>query len=292
MFDGMRVVDAWVNHNPPELAAEDWSSSPAVSKLFSLFPETATLMVNGTTDQQMVDLMDASGIDVAVLSSYSYTATIKQLLEACEAVAETCRTYPGRFVGSARLECLIKDGPSIREGVAAVERIVEEYGFPLVRIMPAMAQVELNQARYYGIYSACAELGVAVGLNVGIPGPLWPARYQRVDFLDEVCIDFPELTVVAAHMGNPWTEELLSFMYKHPNLHLMTSAWTPRRYPARIVDAISSRGFRERIMFATDFPILTFSRSMGEVANLDIDDEARPLFLGGNAARLFIRDDG
>jgi predicted TIM-barrel fold metal-dependent hydrolase len=291
VVEGIRVVDAWVNHNPPELAEKDWSDSPAVASLFKLFPATAELMIKGTTDAEMVEAMDSAGVDVGVLSSYSYTKNIKELMAACEAVAETCRTYPGRFVGSARLECLIKDGPTIREGVRAVETMARDLDFAAVRIMPAMAQLPPNHPRYYGIYSACAELGIAVGINVGIPGPRWPAKYQQVSHLDEICIDFPELKLVAAHIGNPWCDELLALMYKYENLYLMTSAWAPKRYPQAIVKALTSSAFRDRIMFATDFPILSFERPISEIPLLELGDDDKRRFLGDNASALFGLDE-
>ena len=57
-------------------------------------------------------------------------------------------------------------------------------------------EIPYNDARYYPVYAKCAELGVPVGLNVGIPGTLWSlAKYQDPLAVDEVCAFFPELTV-------------------------------------------------------------------------------------------------
>ena len=123
--------------------------------------------------------------------------------------------------------------------------------------------------------------------RLGQPGFLAPMKYQRPDALDRICLDFPDLVVVTAHMGFPWHDEILAMMQRHRNLHFMTSAWAPKYYPASVVAAIRSKRTSSRFIFASDYPLLPLSRGVAEVEAWGLDDETKDLFLGGNARRIF-----
>ncbi len=66
----------------------------------------------------------------------------------------------------------------------------------------------------------------------------------------------------------------------------MTSAWSPKRLPPRFLDFIAKRG-RDRVIFATDSPVLSMERCTGEVAALDLPDEAKAAWLYDNADSFF-----
>lgn len=87
-------------------------------------------------------------------------------------------------------------------------------------------------------------------------------------------------------MGHPWSEILVSLMLHYPKLHLMTSAWAPKYYPENIVRFMNSRG-QDQVMFATDWPLLTFERCTREAADLPLKPEVRRKFMRDNALRLF-----
>ena len=109
-------------------------------------------------------------------------------------------------------------------------------------------EIPYNDARYYPVYAKCAELGVPVGLNVGVPGPQVPAKHQHPLTVDEVCCFFPELTVVIQHGGEPWEGLCVKMMVKYPRLYYMTSAFTPKRIPKAILDYANTRG-ADRMMY-------------------------------------------
>jgi hypothetical protein len=102
-----------------------------------------------------------------------------------------------------------------------------------------------------------------------------------------VCSFFPELTVIFQHGGEPWVDLCIKLMLKWTNLHYMTSAFAPKHIPAAIVSYINTRG-AEKIMFASDYPLLTFERCMREACELPIRDQERfDKFLRLNAEKLF-----
>ena len=263
------VVDAWINPNlgPPK--------DPKTNVGY-LFPDLQARWERGTSLEQLVDEMDAAGVSRGVLCS-GY-GDYDDLPWVRHAVA----TYPDRFAGSHVVDP--------REGMAAVrqvERLVRDDGFRLIRMLALFTQIPYDHPAYFPIYAKCAELGVAVGLNVGIPGPKVPGRHQDPMAIDDVCAFVPELTIVMQHGGEPWVDLCVKLMLKWDNLHYMSSAFSPRHIPAPIIDYLNTRG-GGKMMFASDYPLLTHERCMREARRLPLRDQDRfDAFVTHNAAALF-----
>jgi predicted TIM-barrel fold metal-dependent hydrolase len=139
---------------------------------------------------------------------------------------------------------------------------------------------------YYPLYTKCCELELPLCLNTGIPGPPLPAEAQDPIHLDRVCYRFPELKLCMIHGADPWWETAIRLMLKYPNLRLMTSAWSPKRLPETLLHYMRTRG-TDRIIFASDYPVLSFERTLGEAAALDLPDDVRQAWLHDNAASFF-----
>jgi predicted TIM-barrel fold metal-dependent hydrolase len=75
-------------------------------------------------------------------------------------------------------------------------------------------------------------------------------------------------------------------MIKYKNLHLMTSAYAPRYLPAELIHFMNTRG-QDKILFATDHPVLSFQRCIGEAQKLDLRPGVLDKYLRANAERLF-----
>ena len=234
----MPVVDAWINLNPKDVALGGWSQQ-ARSSLLRQFHETADVMRQGMTVDELISSMDEAGVDLGVLTTHPFVSSFEELMTACEQVATVCQQYPDRFVGSGRIDVLLGHG-RLKLATDAMRRMVEDYSFKAIRVVPQVIELPPDYRDYYPAYSAAVDLDVPITVNVGMPGPLRPAEVQRPLSLDRVCLDFPELVVVATHMGHPWHEELLSMMVRHQNLYLMTSAWAPRYYPEAVIKFMSA----------------------------------------------------
>ncbi len=98
----------------------------------------------------------------------------------------------------------------------------------MVRVAPLFTQVAIDDPKHYPIYQVCEELGLPVGINIGVPGPRVRSRVQHPELLEDVLIDFPELTVIGAHMGHPYEELLINYMRKWDRLYLSCTAYAPR----------------------------------------------------------------
>ena len=111
---------------------------------------------------------------------------------------------------------------------------------------------------------------------------------RPIPYLDDVALGFPDLTIVAGHIGYPWTIEMIALATNYPYVHIDTSAYAAHRYPRELVEYMRGHG-RRKVLFGSDYPMLTAKKALRHLDSLDLDQEATELFLHGNADRLFPR---
>jgi predicted TIM-barrel fold metal-dependent hydrolase len=191
------------------------------------------------------------------------------------------REHPDRFLAALEVDP--------RRGMDEIRRIRsfhEEFGLVALSTFPSGYRTAINEAPYYPIYATAVELGLPIFITVGVPGPRLPLAPQKVEYLDEICWFFPDLTVVMRHGAEPWEDLAVKLMLKWPNLHYSTSAFAPKHYPRAIVDYANTRG-ADKIIYAGYFPAgLTYDRIVRELPDVGFRDEVWPKFLRGNAARV------
>ena len=83
--------------------------------------------------------------------------------------------------------------------------------------------IAIDDKLAYPLYTAACDEGAVVTINVGVPGPMKPAKLQRTILVDEVALAFPDLKIVMTHLGDPWISETVSMLVKHPNVFAMTA---------------------------------------------------------------------
>ena len=136
-------------------------------------------------------------------------------------VASLVREHPGRLIGIASVD-LHRPMDAVRE----LRRCVRELGFRGLRIVPWLWGLPPDDRRYYPLYAECIELDIPFCLQVGHTGPLQTSEPGRpIPYLENVALEFPELRIVAGHIGAPWTQEIISLATKFPNLYIDTSAY-------------------------------------------------------------------
>jgi predicted TIM-barrel fold metal-dependent hydrolase len=149
------------------------------------------------------------------------------------------------------------------------------------------AQDRPTHRRFHPLFAECIELGVPFCTQVGHTGPLRPSETERpIPYIDEVALDFPELVIVAGHIGYPWAQEMIAVATKHENVYIDTSAYTVKRYPPELVQYMKTNG-SWKVLFGTNYPMITPAKALEGLDDLGLDPGARNLFLGGNAERVF-----
>jgi hypothetical protein len=197
-------------------------------------------------------------------------------------VAAWVAQHPERLVGIAAVD-LYRPMDAVRE----LRRCVRQLGFKGLRIVQWLWNLPPNDRRYYPLYAECIELDIPVCLQVGHTGPLCPSEPGRpIPYVDEVALDFPELIVVGGHIGYPWTQEMIALATKYPNVYIDTSAYKAKRFPSEIVTYMRGHG-RKKVLFGSNYPMITPAQALEGLGDLGLDEEARALYLHGNAERVF-----
>jgi predicted TIM-barrel fold metal-dependent hydrolase len=266
------IVDAWMQHPTERLFGH-----PMLEPLMRWTgqrPPAGELPLDAT-----LAAMDAGGVDVGLISAWHGPDGV---LISNEEVAGWVARAPGRLAGVAAVD--------LRDPVRAVRelrRCVTELGFKALRVVPWLWELPPNDRRYYPLFAECVELGVPFCTQVGHTGPLRSSETGRpIPYLDDVALDFPDLVIVAGHIGYPWTEEMVSLARKYPNVHIDTSAYGVRRYPPELVRYLRGDG-AAKVMFGTNWPMLTPERALDGIDELELDRETCRRFLGANARAVF-----
>ncbi|MDN3357555.1 amidohydrolase family protein [Actinomadura sp. DC4] len=195
--------------------------------------------------------------------------------------------FPERFAGA----CAVDPNTGM-DGVRKIVRDYEELGIRAVTAFPAgtFPQVPIDDRKMYPIYAKCVELDLPIFVCAGVPGPRLKMDPQRVERIDEVMYDFPELVFVTRHGCRPWVDLAVALMVKWPNLYYSTSAFAPKHYPKAIVDYANTRG-ADRIIYGGYFPMgLSLERIFAELPGVPFRDHVWPRFLHENARRVLKLD--
>jgi predicted TIM-barrel fold metal-dependent hydrolase len=255
------TVDLWVNLLTPEVARR-------------MSGEYFGAEVVPESPEQVLELMDRCQVETAVLTA--------GLRHGADELLKVADAHPGRFLVAGTVD-------RFERPVAMAQRVRElalHQRFALVRVTPLTDQHPLNGRLYYPVYTACAEAGLPVSINVGVPGPPMRSAVQDPVLLEDVLIDFPGMTVIGAHMGHPYEALLMTYMRKWPALHLSNSAYLAKYMDPELVRFMGSSQGRGRVLFASDHPFLPMDRAVEAARAVNLDGVAREEFLDGAARRL------
>jgi predicted TIM-barrel fold metal-dependent hydrolase len=179
------------------------------------------------------------------------------------------------------------------EGVALAKRLIRDHGVKGFKFHPSVQEFMPNDRLAYPLYEAIAEAKLPAlfhtgqtGVGAGRPGGGGiRLKYSNPMLLDDVAADFPDMPIVLAHPSFPWQEEALSVATHKPQVYIDLSGWSPKYFPPILVQYANTL-LKDKIMFGSDYPVLTPEKWMEEFDKLPIKPEVRPLILKMNAARL------
>jgi uncharacterized protein len=274
----MTIVDAWVAIWDEQTAAQ-FARDPKLTAVQQFFGKDLDEGLTGV--DALLAAMDASEVDLAIVGGQLNASRFGNSRN--DTVMDAVHQHPDRL----RAALSVDPVRSIRATCDALEAACADALVAAIRVVPMLSSLPINDRSYYPVYERCEAAGIPVTVNVGVPGPKFRARHQDPLDLDDVCIDFPDLTIIGAHMGHPWEALLIRLMMKFENLYLSNSAYLARYIdPAVLAFMDSSRG-RNKLIFASDEPLIPIARALGDARALDISDDAMASFLGGNALNTF-----
>jgi predicted TIM-barrel fold metal-dependent hydrolase len=278
------AIDIVVNLHTPEI---NRMSPPWVADFYANKIGADPRVAQGLSVEEHLRRMDRAGIDVAFLAAAKsgpagYPTSVRLPYET---VHETVQQYPNRFRGLAGI-----DPTEGMAGVRQLEYAVRELGFVGAHLYPHWFELPPDHARYYPFYAKCVELDVPIQMQIGhclrytAQRPLRSVGQPIT--LDGIACDFPELKLIGIHIGWPWTEEMISVAWKHPNVYIGCDAYAPRYWKPEFVHFINTWG-QDKVIFGTDFPIIDPERAIREIGELGLRPEAERKLLRENTLRIY-----
>lgn len=277
------AIDFHCNLFTPEAIERHWYGQPEMYRLIKWWKMEER--VKGISVDDFIAVMDAAELEKALIPairmmSYQKKTMVWDITE--EEVYAAVSRHPDRLVGLCGFNPLQK-----LDSVRNVERAVKDYGFKGVYIHTYGFGIPLDHRLYYPLYAKCVELGIPVSMQVGHSAEHMPNELGRPIHLDNIALDFPELKLVGAHTGWPWTEEMISLAWKHENVYLGIDAHNPKYLEPTLVHFMKTRG-QNKVIYGTNYPAITHAESIACIRNeLGLTEKVADKILRGNAARVY-----
>ncbi|MDR2726879.1 MAG: amidohydrolase family protein [Deltaproteobacteria bacterium] len=223
-----------------------------------------------------LQLMRDEGVDYAViLAEYTPLTTG---VASHERVREFCAGHKELIAF-----CTINphDNP---DPVRNLHRLHDE-GFRGIKLYPTYNHFHVNEARLYPVYAAAQELRMPVLIHTGT-SVFKNARlkYGNPIFVDDVAVDFPDLTLVMAHGGRgAWYDEAMTVARLHANVSIDLSGLPVRKLSAYFPEL---ERFSHKFVFGTDWPQISPKKNLATFQEIGLSDKALDAILGGNALRI------
>nr|WP_203806809.1 amidohydrolase family protein [Actinoplanes tereljensis] len=203
-------------------------------------------------------------------------------------VASSCAAHPDVLIPFASI-----DPHKGRAGVREARRLVTEFGVRGFKFHPSLQGFSPDDPMAYPLYEVIEELGVPAlfhtgqtGIGAGVPGGGGiRLRYSNPMLVDGVAVDFPELRIILAHPSFPWQDEALAVATHKPYVYIDLSGWSPKYFPPQLVRYANTL-LQDKVLFGSDYPVLTPDRWLADFDKLEIKPAVRPKILKENAARL------
>ena len=232
---------------------------------------------------RIADYYRERGIAAVVFTVDAHTATGHPALSSMDVVT-----------GAAKHADVLVPFASVdpHDGASAVAslRDLAAAGARGLKLHPSRQGFTPNDAAHYPLYETAQELRLPVvfhtgqtGIGAGLPGGRGiKLRLSDPMLIDDVAADFPDLTIVLAHPSVPWQDAAISIATHKANVFIDLSGWSPKYFPPQLVRAANGL-LKRKVMFGSDYPVITPDRWLADFAALDVKDEVRPLILKQNA---------
>jgi uncharacterized protein len=279
--EGVRAVDVHVHPNHDEAIASGGEYLEWAKRHFKDSAGEAT-SIDDTAAMYRGQRM------MAVLLGKDARTTTRLPAIPNDSIAAAVRAHPDVFIGFGSV-----DPHQDRRWCVEEVHSCHELGLRGLKFQQAVQGFYPNDEAYYPIYQAAAELGMVclfhmgtTGIGAGAPGGMGlKLDHCRPILVDAVAAEFPNLTIIGAHPGWPWTDELLAMAVHKGNLFIDLSGWAPKYFPPALVQYARTL-LKDKVLFGTDWPLLTVERWEREFAALDFPPDVVERIMLTNAMRV------
>jgi predicted TIM-barrel fold metal-dependent hydrolase len=263
------------------------------------FIPKVTDMVDDPECDKLVRRMAQNGIDMTAIcyvDNNDNGSANERIMNNNELCAKAAAKHPGKLIAMAGIDPRRPDAPSL------LRRCLTEFKMKGLKWHPDDGYYP-NSKEAYALLEVLNEFGYPL-LTHCSPLPASRAKFALPIHLDDVAKDFPNLEIIAAHMGNLWWHDWLALAQYKKNISGDLAMWQItatakpalfRRYLREILDNIGP----SQIIWSTDGPIFEPLVSNKEFINIMkaltvrgadgivFTQEEVDAMLGGNAARIF-----
>lgn len=206
-----------------------------------------------------------------------------------DAVADLAAANPDVIIPFASIDPT--RGP---EAVREARRLVSAGRVRGLKLHPPLQQFSPNDPLAYPLYEVFAEAKLPVlfhtghsGIGTGMPGGGGVRlKFGNPMLIDDVAVDFPDLPIILAHPSFPWQDEAISICLHKPTVYIDLSGWSPKYFSPTLIQYANTL-LKTKVLFGTDYPLITPDRWLSDFDKIAIKDEVKPLILKENAVRLF-----
>lgn len=179
------------------------------------------------------------------------------------------------------------------DGVREARRLIADFGVKGFKFHPQYQEFFPNDRIAYPLYEAIAEANLPALFHTGHSGMGTGMRggggirlkYGNPMDVDDVAVDFPDMPIILAHPSWPWQDEALSIALHKPQVYIDLSGWSPKYFPPQLVQYANTQ-LKHKVLFGSDYPVITPDRWLEDFEQINIRDEVRPLILKQNAVKL------
>ncbi len=277
----MRIIDLHCYPNTAEWIA---CQQPYVDALAQYWNRPWT----AKTEAEVVADFTAAGVE-AVLVALDLETTAHTPPCSNDFVSAMQKRNAGRIIQSWAAVDPFKGEEALKEARHAIT----DLGMLGYHIHPNLGHLSVAARRLYPLFELIDELKVPVmidvgttGMGAGMPGGMGTRiRYAHPSAIDALAADFPNLTIIAAHPGWPWVDEMTAVALHKGNVFWELSGWAPKYFPPQL--KVDARGrLRDKVMFGSDYPSLPYERIFREWGELGYKDEIMEKIFHGNAERV------
>jgi uncharacterized protein len=183
--------------------------------------------------------------------------------------------YPNRFVAFGSVD------PRKDDALPNLRKLALDDAFKGIKLHCDALGIYPNDEKLYPIYEKCQEYGLVVLHHTGTTGLGYcKIRFGRPLDLDDIAQDYPDLKIICAHFGWPWTEECFAVATRNPNVYVDISGWLARYFPPILITYMNGL-LKNKVMFGTDYPMIRTPLWMKE-----FDEFCRPKLKAGVAEKV------
>ncbi len=223
-----------------------------------------------------------------VLFTVDLESTTGQTRLPNEEIMDAGAAYPDVIIPFASI-----DPAKGKMGAREARRLIEEHGARGFKFHPSLQEFYPNDHKAYPLYEVIAEAGLPAifhtghsGIGTGMRGGGGiHLKYSNPMYLDDVAVDFPDMSIIMAHPSFPWQDEALSVCLHKPQVYIDLSGWSPKYFPPQLIQYANTL-LKDKMLFGSDYPLLTPDRWLADFEKIGIRPEVRPLILKENAVKL------